>query len=426
MNDMVSGTAVMEQLEQMLAAGNLSSTARKKATHLLERLQSPVRIVILGLPGSGKSQLLNLLAGARIIPDNAALPTLELAHGADPQTICTMQDGTTEAHDGLVLDKIDLAEAAFIRVETPLPMLEQVSLLEVVCDDSAEGQMAAIEWAAQRADIALWCSPDFTAHERALWSGVPDGLKDHSFFVLNKADLLASEGTLPPRIQLLQDIVADEFHSLFPLATLQAIAASPADGPVDAEMWAASGGQALITAILRLVDQGRQADIVGVQIFLDRHSPSPSKESSEKTPQGETDPKNASNAETSANVQASPVSSNGGDQVPDQQKLTDDLCSTALSYLHQQAAGLSHSLAEPGAESTSDVLEQCLTTTVHLAEMFEEVDADQGDLFELQDDFIQAAEILLLLQLETGPGPAADAVTLLLQLQRGLEARMAA
>jgi len=44
----------------------------------------------------------------------------------------------------------------------------------------------------------------------------------------------------------------------------------------------------------------------------------------------------------------------------------------------------------------------------------------------LQDDVMETADNILLLQLEGGAGPAADAVGILLQIRQEMEARIAA
>ena len=71
-------------------------------------------------------------------------------------------------------------------------------------------------------------------------------------------------------------------------------------------------------------------------------------------------------------------------------------------------------------------MEHCAATTNHLADIFTEEDYIAADPPEFQGDLVEAVDMTLLMQLEGGEGPAADAVTLLLQLQRDIEMNIAA
>ena len=136
MNHASSATVVLKQLETSLVSGKLPAKAMRAGEHLLERLKSPVRTVILGLSGSGKSQLLNLLAGQCIVPNDAKLPPLELSWAEQSRTIVTLADGTVETHEGIVLQELAGTNAAFVKIATRLPILERISLLEVIADGS--------------------------------------------------------------------------------------------------------------------------------------------------------------------------------------------------------------------------------------------------------------------------------------------------
>jgi len=382
----------------------------------LHRINSPVRIAVLGLPGSGKSELVNFLAGRRIIPTNANLPTLELTFGATSGMKVTAQDGSTENLDGLVFDQVSRANAALVKVETDLPILKRTSLLEVVIDDNPGDQAAAIGWATRRADILLWCSQGFSAEEQKLWARVPDALKDRSFFILNMADKLSAEGVLSDRISALQKIVADEFHSLFPIATLQALAAEELQASPDETLLNASGGNALKKAIARQVDLGRRADIDSVLLFLNRYDVS-----RDKTPIAATASQPVAKMPP---VKPTPPITEKPNAAPSVQALDtpnpQNLNILALTYLNDRAADLAQQAAHFGP---TDILDQCCETANHLADLYDSTESDESGSL---DDVLDVAEVLVLMQLEDGEGPAADAVTLLLQLKRGFEDQIAA
>lgn len=407
MNGFAPNAMVLRQLEQSLCSDALTPAASEQGRHLLERLNSPVRTVILGLPGSGKSQIFNLLAGKAVLSGRASLPSVELTFAEKSQTVFTLKNGETKTTDGIMPQDAENLGATFVSLEASLPVLAQTSLLDVFVGSDAEDQQAKIDWAIKRADIVLWCSQEFTAEERKIWSAVPDAMKDHSFFVLTKADSFSSKDALAARISALEDVVAEEFHSLVPVATLQANAAIATDCGVDEDLLSASGGKALIDVVLRQVELGRRADMDSVVLFLSRH----------KIVTGTPGVKPEDlgiGAATALNL--TPVQS---------QAAKDAVCG-ALEYLHQRATDLLPvaDLADP--DHATAILEHCSDTANNLAELITSKSSQVPDYMQLQDDIAEVSELLLLMRLEDGQGPAADAVTLLLQLRRDLELKLAA
>ena len=66
----------------LLPAGGPAEAAER----LIERLERPARIALLGLPGSGKSSILNLLVGAVVVPEMLRLPTIVVQYGETART----------------------------------------------------------------------------------------------------------------------------------------------------------------------------------------------------------------------------------------------------------------------------------------------------------------------------------------------------
>ncbi len=65
---------VAQRLGQLLDRGLLPAGGPAEAAErLIERLERPARIALLGLPGSGKSAILNLLTGAVVVPETLRL-----------------------------------------------------------------------------------------------------------------------------------------------------------------------------------------------------------------------------------------------------------------------------------------------------------------------------------------------------------------
>lgn len=287
----------LDELRHALSSGELSKAAHQSGARLLSRLNSPVRVVIMGLPISGKSTIFNMLAGQVVLPDGVKLPTTQLVFGETPRTEYTLSDASTRSFEGIELDAAASLQPAFVKLEMPLQQLKKINLLEVVAGDEAAAQQRAIRWASKRADIAIWCTPEFNATELDLWTNVPEALQDHSFLVLSKVDILSDQGVLPERIHLLKEPVADYFHSLMPVAAIQALAAMAQDSEQSKLAFASSGGKALITSILRQVRDGRRADMDSVEVFLHRHGLNRSTDMSAGETEALTDPAPAAAAE---------------------------------------------------------------------------------------------------------------------------------
>lgn len=423
---------VIAILEAALASGGIPSAARDYAEHLLRRLVSPVRVSVLGLPHSGKSELINMFLGRRILPKDAKLPTTEIVYGEIERATITRVDGKTVSEDKIDLEKISRSKAAFLKLEIPAKILKRVSLLEVVTDGTALELSSAIDWSVRRTDIALWCSQSFDELEQSVWRRVPDSLKDHAFLVLTKADVLSAEKTLSKRVAALESIVAEEFHSLFAVATLQALNAYGPSGAIDEAMHHASGGGALAAEILRHAERGRRADFDGAHMFLARYRIKPdivleatgdAKAAKADAPSPKEIEKPAPKAEaTVAADVAAPVAMPDGGERP--QNIT--LLSDAVRFLKRRGDTLGETAASLGEGKAKPLIDQCVDAVEYLVDMFSQDESGCPVADAFMDELAEAADMMVLMQVEDGDGPAADAATLLLQLRRDIEMKLAA
>ncbi len=417
MKDSAQDLTVIERLRHALATNSVPTAARDHAAHLLKRLSSPVRVTLLGRPGSGKSELVNMFVRSRILPRDMKLPTLELGYGPSERITVISSDGTKSVIDGLNFGAACQGSPAFLKVEAPLPLLQRVSLLEVVTDGSVSGFQSAIDWAVRRTDIALWCTQDFDLEERAHWARVPDSLKDHGFMVLTKADKLSADKVLSSRIAELETVVSEEFHSLFAVATLQAIKAYRPNGQVDESIYHASGGGALSAQILRHAERGRRADFDSAHLFLAGYQIAnvPAKPS-------------ANEAEKAEKPNSRPITVPVTSAKPEEPSKVENvaLFSDAVRFLRRRGDGLATTVStlEPG--SAGVVVEQCVDAVEHLVDLFSQDDSGCPAADAFIDDLMEATDLMVLMQVETGDAPAADAATLLLQLRHEIEMKLAA
>jgi hypothetical protein len=446
MKDNAGDETVIARLEGALEAETLPKAARDYARHLVRRLSQPVRVSVLGLPGSGKSQLVNMFLGETVVPEGAVLPTTEYAWGEAPRMVVTGAEGSVIKVHGADVSALSGQNAAFLRIELPIDILQRINLLEVVTDGTEEELTSGVDWVVRRTDIALWCTQEFGKREQAIWRRVPDGLKDHAFLVLSKADELSAQKLLRKRVSELETVVAEEFHSLFAVATLQALGAY-AKGAVDEAMFHASGGGALTSEVLRHAERGRRADFDSAHMFLARyHVETEARSTVPERPAGATQPAAAPvevepvnpvpepavpkietvEPETVA-AEPTPTTKTPEVSVPKAPKVENvALFSDGIRFLRRRAESLTETAETFGEGATSALFEHCVSAVEHLADLFsqDESGCEAADAF--IDELAEAQDMMVLMQVEDGDGPAADAVTLLLQLRRDMEMQLAA
>ena len=255
------GAQVQEKLTQAVASGRLAADVVARAEQLLKRLQQPVRLAVLGRPKSGKSSVVNLLIGREVLPDDIRLPTIQIVYADKPSATCTLSDGSKQDLDTANAYDIADLKPVFVELRMPLPALKKISLLEVVTPNDPNAIHKASQWASKRCELAIWCTETFDTNEQAIWAQMPDVLKDHAFLMLTKSDVLTAKGTLAQIVEATRALVGHEFNDILPIATLDAIAARKLDGSIDKEQMRRSGGSALISAVLKQVELGRQSDV---------------------------------------------------------------------------------------------------------------------------------------------------------------------
>ena len=376
-SDREACTQVIARLDHCLASGSLSATAERQAQGLRDRLSAGVRVVIIGPAGVGKSQLRNVLLGEEV---RNVSPTADA-------TWFSLGDGSASAETEHGLD--------VARVHLRTPFLQLTTLLDVTAPRDPETFSDRATWALSQADIAIWCTQSFTKDEAAVWMQASDHLKDHSFLVLTKADALASTGSLQNQIANLQAVAAEEFHSFFPTSTFHAHKALQADGEITDKQLAASGAKALRHALHSLAVSGHRADLDSAQLFLQRTVGDPEA--------------NASAAVQMPTPQATPLTRT---------------YEQALSLLRGRMADLVPE-SDTALPPIEDVLGGCGTLAEDLAELAAEQTHSDPDFDNWRNDLYEASDKVVLMSLENDPRSAADAATVILQLKRDLEARVA-
>lgn len=263
---------VAERLGRLLDRGLLPAGGPAEAAErLIERLQRPARVALLGLPGAGKSAILNLLAGTVVVPEVLRLPTIIVQHGEEPRLLCTLADGQVVTVPGNDLEKALVLGPALITLELDLPALSVISLLEVAAGPMEAEQRRASLWAGKRADILIWCSTAYLPKEQLVWEGMPDSYKDNGFLLLTKVDLLGGREAATGMHQRVMQRATGEFLHVLPMSAKEARTAAVEGKPIDRDRFRDSGAAAVISAIKARIQQARQADMDTAELLLAQH-----------------------------------------------------------------------------------------------------------------------------------------------------------
>ena len=398
---------VVDRLESALAAEMFPSEWKQWGSRLLDHLRKPVQVAVMGLPGSGKSTLVNMMLGNTYVPRGKCLPVVEIAHGRKTRSMFELEDGSFIRRSELLTDLEVPENAVRARLELPSEDLVRHNFVEVGLTGNFGHQMSMVNWVVQWADIILWCTETFDETEARLWAGVPDDIKDHSFLVLTMADRQMLRGVLQDRIDALEPVVSEEFLCLYPIATEQAISARAAEAEVNRSLWETSGGKQLFDGLMTQVENGRTADMDQAQMLLQKFAPSLARKEPDRT----------ANANRAGGLSDAPAAK----PRPQTVGLND-----ALRFLQNQANGMLDSLETGDAADSGDILNQCMDVANGLADMLQEMDPSDVVVQEVQSDAQEGAELMLLFQLEKDEDAAVDGVTLLLQLKKEISDKISA
>lgn len=377
MSDEAASHGVIARLDHLLAAESLTGLVARQARDLRDRLSTGVRVVLMGPKGAGKSQLCTVLLGEDVPPGPSGSAAICLRSGADPE-------GPAASSEGDVCT-LTLAN----------PLLQLTTVTDVTAPADPQAFADRVRWALARADIVLWCTGSFAPEEAALWARACDHTKDHSLLVLTQADVLAADGTLQDQITRLQAVAAEEFHSFFPVSTFHAHKALHRSDEIPDAQLAASGVKAVRQTVLHLAASGQRADLDSALLFLQRNephqttAPAPARRASDRT--------------------ATPAAQTYG---------------KALALLRSRMADMSP-VHEAATLDVDLVLSTCGTLTEDLAELAADQTYSDPAFDAWRNDLYEASDKVVLMTLEHDLRSAADATTVILQLKRDLEERVA-
>ncbi|NIZ14743.1 hypothetical protein [Phaeobacter sp. HF9A] len=413
-NDAAAMTPLAGQLSETLHAGLLPRQYADWGKRLLQRLQQPVQVVVIGLPGSGKSALIDMLLGQPVLGQCPSAGMTEVRFGTSCRAEIETADGAIRHHEGRLSDPSTLTDpglaALRLRQELPDPRLQGMSLTEITLFGAPSRQSAIMTQAVSYADILLFCSTEFSAPEQALWAGVPDERKDHSFLVLTMADRRIMRGTLEETITALEPLAAQEFLGLYPLAAVQGLTAQVGGGAdqagLDRQLWHSSGGKRLYDDLVHQIDQGRTSDLDQAEMLLRQFGPPDRRKAAPQPPRAAAE---VATRPTAATAAASPMQTQINEQ---------DLLAEACAMIREQAERMLAGCEGAEPPDLACVFDGALNSLRQVLHSLEPHAAQSPRLRALKDAAQDGEEVLMLCQLEQNEEAAIDAVTVLMQLRR--------
>ena len=413
---------VLDGLQRLAWNDGVPAATQDRAKALLQRLDQSVRVAILGLPQSGKSTLVNVFLGEELLPRDLMLPPVEFRYGDTELLRVTEAQGEITVIEGLDFTALS-DDCLYIQAEAPAPVLKEISLLEVAAEGTGEEQENALRWAARRADITVWCSQEYARVERLLWASAPEKMKDHGFLAITKADLFGDAEDVSSRMAVFKAVAEAEFLDIFPSASEAALAARTSG---DAKAWEASSANAMLRAVLGHAESGRRADLDAAHVFVLRHEDLVSSLPEATRPEFSAEPRAATSKPITPTPEPEVVAAPEPEAEPETDAALLEACAEGAQYLRARAGEISGAVVDLNEDDAAEhVLSECMETVEQLQELMDASSADQPEWETLKDEVSAANDMIVLMQLERGTEPAADAVTLLLQLRRSLDAKAA-
>lgn len=250
--------------------------ARTQAEGYLARLEAPVRIAVAGLARSGKTSLVNLLVGEEVIPTRSrrtVMPAVILRHAAAYRTTAGWWDREDQAFDGLSLPDALALTPDIVSVGIDCDVLRDIWLMDLSDLEDSGAQANALFVLNRLADMIVWCTnaeDPWTSEERHVWGLVPKLVQRRSILALTHADHL-SAGMLTPTLERLKGAVGSGFRAVLPVATAEAWRALQGEGHEPASLWASSGIEVFMVAMLELAVECRKTEIEKVRRGMAQH-----------------------------------------------------------------------------------------------------------------------------------------------------------
>lgn len=265
---------------------------------------------LMGEYSSGKSALLNVLLGKRLLPTKVTatdLPVIWITAGPQDKMEAMAYDGTLHELGLDALTGEAVMDYLVIRIETSAEILEHSDIIDTPGISDPRMTTATVEEIAKFTDFVIWCSPSNQAWrqtEKAFWTSLPQPLTTHSILALTRADKMRSAEDVEKVLRRCRSEAGSRFSTILPLSTPLAMLAHETQDPATAlHQWKASGAEALFEHIASSVKAAAAACALRPDLPDPVETPSPAQQDSKKRrKQSKADPKVTTLAEISAAI----------------------------------------------------------------------------------------------------------------------------
>ena len=407
-----------------------TEAAEGRAQVFLRKLETPVRIAVTGLSGSGKSSLINLLLGEQLAPIDfeLQLPAIVFHHADKATTTAGWWDQPSQELSGHDMRGALATTPDLMSFGVDSPILKSLQLVDVSGLDQPGRDKEAVLALTQLADVLVWCSraDDPLGDEQLrLLNLLPNRLTKNSLLVLTHADEL-DEDALEQSISGLEKRTDTGFLFVAPLSIPMAWQAFQGEGDDPAATWEESGAPEMLEALMDVALKARQKEVDKIQRniakqiipFLNR-VPLPPPEAI--PPQSEAATTEVSQAGQSQAEDMDDASQAAPPEMLPAETVADPETQPPLleDWLEMLAA-LRDKVENGEIEEDGDFVQE----SQELVSTFLDALADRDDLSDGQDwlipEYEKANDILVLLQFESGDRTASDAARILAQLTDSL------
>jgi hypothetical protein len=240
----------IRRTRERLVRTNISDPALSACISGLERIEEalrrPIQIAMLGEYNSGKTSVVDLLIGDRLLPtsviSNTQVPVL-IGHAETAALFGIDRDGTRIRIDGDADDPLTDLSYRALQILLPLERLRGYQLLDTPSLTDPATFVGD-------ADIVIWCTVAtraWTESERAAWANLPKRCSRNAILVATHKDAMQTDEECEQVAQRLRSITDGQFRGVVLVAAEGAQDEEPQD-----DLW--SGAKALRSSIKQVAD----------------------------------------------------------------------------------------------------------------------------------------------------------------------------